>query len=627
MMTRTFVVGTAGHVDHGKSSLVRALTRVDPDRLAEEQLRHMTIDLGFAELTTPVGNRVHLIDVPGHERFVRNMLAGASGIDAAMLTIAADDGPMPQTREHLAILDLLGIEHGVVALTKADLVDAEWCAFVAESIRELLQDTALAKAEIVPVSSVTGNGLQELRSALDRALIPIERSSMATFPRLPVDRVFSASGFGTVVTGTLQDAPLHIGDRVTILPGDYSSRVRGLQTFGEAVETAQPGSRVAVNLVGLETDDLSRGDVLTALGVITPAMRLDVRIQLLDSSDRPLQHNDEVILFVGSSETPAKVAVLDREAIEPGDRGWVQLRLSRPVVVLPRDRFIVRRPSPAETIGGGIILELDAPRHKRFQPIVLDRLEQLLAGDPADVLLTWMGDRFVNETELRTQTSNEIIDRLLAEGLIHRAGGEGGRVFASARLFEQTERRINDLVDAHHTAHPLEIGIGRAILRQESGLPRSVFDLLLMNSDRLEETHTRVRRIGFRIQLDSVQQRVVDAYLAVIRVAGFQPPTPDEAAIPDELTRAMIEMETVVAVGDGIVFLPEQIEQAQSILLDTLAKEPSISLAEYRDLLGTTRKYTQALLEYFDQQRVTRRIGDRRVAYRSIEQRVGDSPA
>ena len=615
-MSRTFVAGTAGHVDHGKSSLVRTLTGTDPDRLAEEQLRHMTIDLGFAELITPAGNRLHLVDVPGHERFVRNMLAGAGGIDLAILTIAADDGPMPQTREHLAILDLLGIEHGVVALSKCDLVDGEWQAFVAESVRELLHGTYLADAEIVPVSSVTGAGLSEFRAALDRVLARIDRVQAASFPRLPIDRVFSSPGFGTVVTGTLQGATLRVGDRLEILPGERMSRVRGLQTFGEAVERTQPGSRVAVNLTGLETSELGRGDVLTWPGMLHPALRLDAHVQILSASERALQHNDEVIVFAGSSETPARAAVLDRESIEPGDAGWVQLRLFRPAVVLPRDRFILRRPSPAETIGGGVILELDAPRHKRFQPPVIARLTQLQAGDPGDVLLAWLGARFVTEAELKTQAATETIEGLLAANRLRCAGTGGERWCAATPVFDAIVRQIFDTVDRYHADHPLEPGIPREMLVRDIGSPRVALDVLLAQLDELEDLRSHIRRAEFQIVLNADQQVAVDAFLIALDHGAFQPPTPEEVGLRPELQQAMIAMGTVIPVGDGIVFRREQIEIARSALLEALAMRTSISLADYRDLLGTTRKFAQALLEFFDQQRVTRRIGDRRVAVR-----------
>ncbi|MGC4047610.1 MAG: selenocysteine-specific translation elongation factor [Armatimonas sp.] len=531
MCASTFVVGTAGHVDHGKSSLVRALTGTDPDRLVEEQLRQMTIDLGFAELTSPAGNRIHLVDVPGHERFVRNMLAGAGGIDAAILTIAADDGPMPQSREHLAILDLLGIERGVVALSKADLVDSEWTGFIAESIRELLDGTALEDTEIVPISSLTGQGLPKLLAALDRVLAPIERHRAGSFPRLPIDRVFTMPGFGTVVTGTLLDAPLKVGDRVSIQPNGLTSRVRGLQSFSESVEVALPGSRVAVNLTGLETSELHRGDVLTPPDAMRPAMRLDTRTTLLASSERPLRHNDDVILFTGSSETLAKAALLDTESLEPGRSGWVQLRLSRPVAVQTGDRFVLRRPSPSETIGGGLVIELDPPRHKRFQPAIIARLEQLAAGDPADVAIAWIGSRYVTERELAAQTTSEIVTRLIENRHLQRIGP----FVATTNTFEWDSARMSALVDGFHAGNPLVPGIGREALRQELDLPRTVFDAVLARIDGLEDVDSMVRRTGFRIVLDPPREEIAQRYLDRIRQQGFQPTTPDEAGLPLDL--------------------------------------------------------------------------------------------
>jgi selenocysteine-specific elongation factor len=626
MSARTFVVGTAGHVDHGKSSLVRALTGTDPDRLAEEQLRQMTIDLGFAELTTAAGNRVHLVDVPGHERFVRNMLAGAGGIDAALLVIAADDGPMPQTREHLAILDLLGIERGVVALSKADLVDEEWLGFVAESIRELLDGTSLAGSEIVPISSISGTGLRELRDALDRALGTVDRVEAGRAPRLPIDRVFSMPGFGTVVTGTLLGGALRVGERAEIFPSGLATRIRGLQTFGEPVSIAHPGSRVAVNLTGLETDEVERGDVLGLPGAIRPAMRLDARVQLVAAAERPLRHNDDVIVFTGSSEIPGKAALLDREAVDPGDQGWVQLRLARPVAALPWDRFVLRRPSPAETIGGGIILELDPPRHKRFQPAVIERLIQLAAGDPADLAMAWLGSRFVSEADLRANAPEDVVAALAEHGQIRFLGGSVGRTVGASAVVDLTRARLLDAVDRHHHERPLDPGMPRELLRQTLGLDRVAFDAVIADDPELVDEHAHVQRTGFEIRLDDAQQAIVDRFVESLSVAGFQPPAADEAGVPPELVQAMIAKGSIVPVGAGIVFLPERIAEAETVLRTALARSDSISLAEFRDLLGTTRKYAQTLLEYFDRQRVTRRVGERRVAIGPPRGREDDRP-
>ncbi len=586
-MPGTFVVGTAGHVDHGKSSLVRVLTGTDPDRLEEEQRRQMTIDLGFAELVTPAGNRVHIVDVPGHERFVRNMLAGAGGIDAALLVIAADDGPMPQTREHLAILDLLGIEHGVIALTKADLVDDEWLGFIEDSVRELIEETVLAGCEIVPVSSTSGLGLEELQQALDRTLSVFQRPVTSQPARLPIDRVFSMAGFGTVVTGTLTGSLLRVGDRVEILPGDRLARIRGLQTFGESVDLATPGARIAVNLSGLEANDLQRGDVLTNPGSLRPAMRFDARLRLLGSSDRSLTHNDEVIVFTGSSEVPARVAVLDGDRIESGSVGWVQLRCARPVVAFVGDRFIVRRPSPAETIGGGTVIELDPPRHKRYQPEVIARLNRLFAGDPADRLLAWIGHRFLDERQVLASPLGEddsrlIRDRLLDQGVLRQIGPYWG---TASRLSEaQTE--ILAAVDRFHHANPLELGMTRESLRVSVELDRGVFDAVLAESPDVELAGPLVRRVGYRIALDPERQRRADAYLDQLRQSGFQPPTPEEAGVDPGLIRAMAHLGMVIEVGEGIVFLPEQVSAAQQALVSELSQHESVSLAEFRDAIG-----------------------------------------
>lgn len=622
MNSPTFVVGTAGHVDHGKSSLVRALTGANPDRLAEEQLREMTIDLGFAELTTPGGNRIHLVDVPGHERFVRNMLAGAGGIDAAIMVIAADDGPMPQTREHLAILDLLGISHGVVALSKADLVDSEWLDLVVDSTRGLLDGTALANSEIVPVSSITGMGLDDLQSALDRMLSRFERSFAVQPARLPIDRVFTMSGFGTVVTGTLTGAPISVGDRVDLLPGGQAARIRGLQSFGRAVQRALPGSRVAVNLAGVDVTDLTRGDVLTLPGTMEPAMRMDVSVRLLETCERSLEHNDEVIVFSGAAEVPARAAMLDGDRLEAGRDGWVQLRLARPMVAHPGDRFILRRPSPPETIGGGSVVELDPPRHKRNQPGVVARLEQLAEGDPADRLLTWIGNRLLDERQvlnspLGEESSRRAIERLVSDRRLTRQG----IMLVNTTRLHQISAAVLERVDRFHRQHPLEAGMPRELLREGVGLDRVALDTLLSSMEEIDVTGPLVRRKAFHISFETEQQRRVDAYLQLLERHGYQPPTPEESEISADLRRALAQLGSIVEIGDGIVFLPEQLTGAHERLIEMLTDQESISLAEYRDALGTTRRFAQALLEYFDRQRVTRRIGDRRVAARPIERR------
>ena len=392
-----YVIGTAGHVDHGKSTLVHALTGIDPDRLREEKEREMTIDLGFAWLTLPNGESVGVVDVPGHRDFIENMLAGVGGIDAALFIVAADEGVMPQTREHLAILDLLGIDRGIVALTKLDMAESEeWVELVAADVSETLEGTALEGAPIIPVSARTGQGLDELTTALQEMLSQVEPRRDRGRPRLPVDRVFSISGFGTVVTGTLADGCFEVGQEVEILPQGLKARVRGLQTHKQKVERVSPGSRVAMNLTGVGKADLKRGDVITIPGWLRPTVLVDVQLRYLPDTLqsgsgqalRPLRHNTQLKFFSGAAETLARVRILGQETLPPGQTGWVQLRLQEPMTLVKGDRFIVRRPSPPTTVGGGVAVDPNPGRkHRRFRPEVLDRLETLAQGSPAEILL------------------------------------------------------------------------------------------------------------------------------------------------------------------------------------------------------------------------------------------------
>ncbi|RMF28066.1 MAG: selenocysteine-specific translation elongation factor, partial [Chloroflexi bacterium] len=349
------VIGTAGHVDHGKSTLVKALTGIDPDRLREEKERQMTIDLGFAWLTLPGGEPVGIVDVPGHKDFIENMLAGVGGIDAALFVVAADEGVMPQTREHLAILDLLEVKTGVVAITKADLSESpEWLELVMAEVSETLEGTCLEGAPLIPVSAKTGEGLTELLAALEEVLATSEPRRDRGRPRLPVDRVFTISGFGTVVTGTLIDGSFEIGQEVEIQPQGLRARIRGLQTHKRAIEKAVPGSRVAVNLSGVSKEQLWRGSVVTTPGWLRPTLLVDARLRYLEDARHPLRHNAEVKFFSGSTEVMARVRLLSHQELPPGETGWVQLRLAAPVPLVKGDRFIIRRPSPPATIGGGV---------------------------------------------------------------------------------------------------------------------------------------------------------------------------------------------------------------------------------------------------------------------------------
>jgi selenocysteine-specific elongation factor len=631
---RSFVIGTAGHVDHGKSTLVKALTGIDPDRLAEEKARELTIDLGFAWLDLPDGRRVSIVDVPGHERFIKNMLAGVGGIDAALLVIDADEGPMPQTVEHLAILDLLQVKAGVVALTKIDLVDPEWQELVTEEVRELITGTVLDGAAIVPVSGVTGEGLPALLDHLQHLLDASPERHAHAGPRLPVDRVFTVSGFGTVVTGTLLDGHLTVGQELRLLPSGKATRARGLQVHGAKVERAAPGSRVAVNLAAIATDEVKRGDVLAAPGQLAASYRFDARLKLLADAPVVLEQNSEVDVFVGAAETPAKLTLLDRDQLEPGDEAWVQVRLRDPVAVLQGDRFIIRRPSPSITIGGGEIIDPAPLRHKRFRDEVIAGLETLAVGSPEEIVLQFLQD---HPHEIRTLRERppagltqaraaEAVKTLLASGAVRllRGQSEGepkpGDFVVATATWEQIAARLERVLAAFHEAQPLRRGIPREELKSRAGLsgPARLFDLVLATAEadgRLVNEGETVRLAEFRIVLDAARRDLADRFLAALDAQPASPPAPGDFGIDADTLGALIDLGDVVKVTDGVVYARRAFAAIERDVLALIDRDGSLTLSQFRDHFGTSRKYAQATLEYLDQQRVTRRVGDERVRY------------
>ncbi len=630
------VIGTAGHVDHGKSTLVKALTGIDPDRLKEEKERQMTIDLGFAWLTLPTGEEVGIVDVPGHIDFIHNMLAGAGGIDAALLVVAADEGVMPQTREHLAILHLLGVTRGLVAITKIDLVDEEWLALVEEDVREALRPTVLADAPVIPVSALTGEGLDRLLQALADVLRHTPPRPDRGRPRLPVDRVFTVAGFGTVVTGTLIDGTLHVGQEVEILPEGRRGRIRGLQTHKRARETALPGSRVAVNLSGVNRADVRRGDVVTLPGLFRPTTLVDVRLQALADISRPLRHNDELFFFVGAAETPARLRLLGTDVLEPGASGWAQLVLQRPVVTARGDRFILRRPSPSETVGGGVVLD-PAPgrKHKRFRAEVLRGLEVLAQGDPTEILyhrLSQMGPRPLNEVVHRCGLSEDearqALETLLAAGRVVLPAGRDANIRVDDRWIftrEQWEAalaRLREAVQAYHRAHPLRQAVPREHLVTAMGRgrpwPPEVVQALLDAAQAagwLVAEPTGYRLHDHRPRFSEADQAAVERLLAAFRERPYTPPTYEEAlALAGEaVVDALLERGDLVRVSDEILFLRETYDHMRDTIVAFLREHESLTVAQARDLFGSSRKYVVPFLEHLDAQHITRRVGDRRV--------------
>ena len=618
-----YTIGTAGHVDHGKSTLIEALTGIDPDRLREEKERGLTIDLGFAWLTLPNGKEISIVDVPGHERFVKNMLAGVGGIDAALLVIAADEGVMPQTREHLDILDLLRVPAGILVMTRCDLVeDEEWLRLVEEDVRETVADTVLAQSPLVRVSAVTGAGLDDLRAALGELLGGTEAKRDVGRPRLPIDRAFTLTGFGTIVTGTLLDGQLNVGAEAQFVPGGLSGRIRGLQSHRHKIETALPGNRVAVNIGGIDVEDVYRGQVLTLPDMLTATRFADVRIRLLPSAPRPLEHGTVVTIHSGTMETLARVRTLDREAITPGESGLVQLLLVKPVSLIKGDLFIVRQLSPACTLGGGEVLDPYPPRHKRFSEHVVDALETLEHGSPEDVVL-----QAIRQREPCTQKEisgvlpftasevEEVLARLLgAEQVI-----DLGRTLYSAAGWSDFTERVTSLLKQFHTRYPLRYGQGKEEVRRSLGLESRVFSEMvqrLRTDDVIAEDQGSLQLFGINVALSPAQEEIAAGLIDLLERDPLAPPSlgtiREKLAVDDDFLSFLVEQGRVIQLDHDLVYSRRAYEQAVEKVRELLAREERVTVAQVRDAFGTSRKFVLPLLEQMDRDNVTQRSGDER---------------
>jgi selenocysteine-specific elongation factor len=629
------VIGTAGHVDHGKSTLIRALTGIDPDRLQEEKDRGMTIDLGFAWLRLPNGVEVSIVDVPGHERFIHNMLAGIGGIDIALLVVAADEGVMPQTREHVAILDLLGISSGVVALTKRDLVDDEWLDLVQADVEEFLSTTSLRGVPIIPCSATTRVGLDALIGVIQE-LLARERSRPNTGrPRLPIDRVFTVAGFGTVVTGTLIDGELHLGQELEVQPGGLRTRVRGLQSHRKKLETVPAGTRTAVNLGGLAVEDLRRGQVLAAPGSLSPTRAVDAYLRLIRDA-RPVRHNVEVSFHTGAAETLGKLSLLDRDELQAGDDGWVQVRLQDEVALARGDLFVLRLPSPSMTIGGGSIVEPHARRHRRRQPGVLQQLEVLAQGTPEDIVLERLRakeptdvDSLVQRTGLAAAEARAALGRLV-EGsevlLLDHATGSArldGRAFVvSSAGWQRLTEQVATILGDYHRGYPLRRGLPKEELRTRIGAEPRLFvrELETLKAHGVAaEDGPFVRLASHSVQFSAEQTQQAGQLLEILREAGVSPPdraeVEAELRVSSELLDALIAQGRLVEVAAGLLYERDTLAAIVARIRADIEQHGPRTVAQIRDLLDASRKYALALVNYTDEHKITRRVGDLRELY------------
>ena len=623
------VIGTAGHVDHGKSTLIAALTGIHPDRLKEEQEREMTIELGFAWLTLPGCEEIGIVDVPGHRDFIGNMLAGIGGVDTVLLVIAADEGVMPQTREHLAILDLLQIQNGIVVLTKIDLItDSDWLDLIEEDIRSTLSGTSLTDAPIVRVSARTKTGLSELIDILSSVLQESPVRPDLGRPRLSIDRVFSIAGFGTIVTGTLLDGKFSSGEEVEILPSQKTGRIRGLQNHKKKESIAIAGSRTAINISGLDVEDIQRGEVVVHPHQYTPTRMLDINFRLLSDASGPIKHGIETKLFIGTSETIAKVRLLGTEILEPGQSGWLQLELRSPVIAVRGDRFILRRPSPSETLGGGSIVDPHPKyRHKRFSNDVITNLESLLQGSPADILLQAslaLGASQLGDVILRARLSDEqgisAFEELINEGSLICLDGEKQLPFKeklviSLQHLNSITSQIDIILSEYHLKNPLKPGISREELKSRLKLSTAINNSILSRlaaSQLLAEKGSLIVKPDFEITFTPSQIASIKSLLKRFENTPFSPPSVKECItdIGEDIFNAMVNLGEFKQVSADVVFLPKDFDSLVTKSREFIEMNGQITVAEARDLFNTSRRYVLALLEYMDSIGFTSRDGD-----------------
>lgn len=616
-----YVIGTAGHVDHGKSTLVKALTGIDPDRLREEKERGLTIDLGFAWLILPSGRQVSIVDVPGHERFIKNMLAGVGGIDLALLVVAADESVMPQTREHLAILDLLEIQVGLVAITKSELVETEMLELVREEVADVLQGTALAEAPIVAVSAITGQGCPELLDALDRLIDTTPPKSDLGRPRLPIDRSFTMTGFGTIVTGTLIDGSLSVGDEVELLPTGIRSRIRGLQIHKKKVQTVSPGNRIATNLASIPHENIERGHVLTTPGWLRATISLDVRLRIIQDAPYPVRHNTGVTFHSGSGECLARLRLLGKDQVEPGEESWAQLKLERPLTAVRGDFFIIR--SSEKTLGGGTILEPHARRHRRFHQPTLDHLEVLATGTPRDLILDALERNqpcglvaLQRQTNLTFSSVQQLIKELVETNQVIELGepSDSDTFFYAAGGWEGVRAHIRSLVERYHERYPVRKGLPREELRSRLRLPQGIFTLILrriFSEQVFAEDGKSVRLSTHQVKLSASQKTSMEEYIQALKSDPNAPPT--NLKLEPDLLNLLVDERRVIKVSEDIIFEVNAYESMVEQIVQRTRELGTITVAQVRDLLGTSRKYVLSLMEHLDQERITRRVGDERI--------------
>jgi len=632
------IIGTAGHIDHGKTSLVKALTGIDADRLPEEKQRGMTIDLGYAYLDLDSGQRVSIVDVPGHERFVKNMLAGATSINLVLFVVAADDGIMPQTIEHLEIINLLGIKHGLIALTKKDLVTDEWLTIVRDDIKNMLQDTTLESAPIVPVSAITGEGIDACKALIKSLFAQIKTQGSDRVFRLSIDRSFTISGYGCVVTGPVLGGRISVEEEVEALPEKKLLRVRGIEVTGKRVDTAFAGQRAAVNLAGVKSSEIKRGYELSVPGYLQPTNLVDASLRLIKTAKTPLKNRARIRFHINTSEVMGRVILLDREKLGPGEDCLCQFLLENLVMVEREDRFIIRSYSPAYTIGGGRVLRYNTIRLKRFKEETLKALKTLAGGNPSDIVeqvylnsAVCRGERpfaptvddISRQVNIHPSAAEKVIEYLTKKGVLVKFAVEGRNViFHKTHVLSLKEGVLGELREFHKN-NPLKTGIEEAHLKTLFG--RDTQPLLitaalsaLKNEKAIKMADNKYSLMNFQIQVSTQEKGAADRVEEMFLKAGVTPPSVDEVcakfgASGKAVISLLVEQKRLVAVEKGLCFPVVVLDKLKEDVRGYIGKHGPISVAQFRDLTKTTRKYAVPLLEYFDSTHFTKRTGDVRI--------------
>lgn len=625
------IIGTAGHIDHGKSALIRRLTGIEPDRWTEEKRRGITIDLGFAFFDLPSGKRAGVVDVPGHEKFVRNMLAGISGIDLVLLVVAADEGFMPQTKEHLDILTILEVQKGIVVLTKSDLVDEDMLELVKDDVKEHVAGTFLENAPVLPVSSLTGQGFEKLVFEIDSLVKNVQDKPKEKPPRLPIDRVFSLQGVGTVVTGTLVEGQISEEDQLVVYPQKKTVRIRKIQNHNESVPTAYAGQRIALNVVGVERDMLSRGDVIASDETMESTMMIDADLFLLPSAPRPISNWNRIRLYQGTKEVLCRVVLLDQEVLKPGQRGFVQLRLEEKTACKYGDRFVMRSYSPLVTIGGGTILDPNAAKHKRFKTSILDELEMKKLGDPYQIVeseLLKSGTECLEVADIAVATS--LSEDIISEKLFILNEESLAREILKGKWIHQDtlnsiEEDVLQNLGHYHEKNPLRGGMAKEELRKKcfGSMKGRVVDGLfdyLSGSGHIKIMGALVALSQFEVAWSPEQKQKVEKITDYFKKVGAKPPGATEAQeqlgigkADRSLINALFDQGILIRISEKIWMSGEVVQDARECLIKYFEKNNDISVAIFRDIVETSRKNAMALLEYFDSEKLTKRQGDVRV--------------